>query len=171
VAIRVNGDPLIPDVAGMTRALSDRLRASALKTPFERLEAILDEDGRFDPNLEHMLSAVRRLRDVAGPSTVRGLSIDDLDGLDQTLSDGVAELAGPSLPNDATPYHDVMRWVGGTERERPVEVFTPNYDLLVEQALEDLQVPYFDGFVGARHPFFDLRAIEDDSLPRRWARV
>jgi hypothetical protein len=52
----------------------------------------------------------------------------------------------------------------------PVTIFTTNYDLLMEQAFEDLGVPYFDGFVGARHPFFDLHAIEEDELPSRWAR-
>jgi hypothetical protein len=64
-----------------------------------------------------------------------------------------------------------MRWVGGTSRDDPVEVFTTNYDLLAEQALEEVGVPYFDGFVGAREPFFDVRAIEDDELPSRWARL
>jgi hypothetical protein len=64
-----------------------------------------------------------------------------------------------------------MRWVGGTARGEPIEIFTTNYDLLVEQALEEVGVPYCDGFVGAREPFFDVRAIEDDVLPPRWARL
>ena len=53
----------------------------------------------------------------------------------------------------------------------PVEVFTTNYDLLMEQAFEDSRVPYFDGFAGSRNPFFDLRAMEEDKLPPRWARL
>jgi hypothetical protein len=55
-------------------------------------------------------------------------------------------------------------------RDDPVEVFTTNYDLLSEQAPE-AGVPYFDGFAGAHEPFFDVRAIEDDVLPPRWARL
>src|SRR6185437_9475396 len=43
--------------------------------------------------------------------------------------------------------------------------------LLLEQALEIFKVPYFDGFVGAAEPFFDLAAIENDRLPERWAKL
>lgn len=32
-------------------------------------------------------------------------------------------------------------------------------------------MPYFDGFAGACKPFFDLRAMEQDVLPPRWARL
>ena len=67
--------------------------------------------------------------------------------------------------------HHVASWVDGIGREKPVEVFTSNYDLLMEQALEECGVPYFDGFAGAGKPRFDLRAMEEDVLPARWARL
>jgi hypothetical protein len=51
------------------------------------------------------------------------------------------------------------------------ELFTTNYDLLLEEALEHHQVPYFDGFVGSARPFFDQKAIEDGEAPPRWARL
>jgi hypothetical protein len=62
-------------------------------------------------------------------------------------------------------------WIDATVRARPVEVFTTNYDLLMEEAFEDCRVPYFDGFAGSRRPFFDIRAMEEDLLPDRWARL
>jgi hypothetical protein len=52
-----------------------------------------------------------------------------------------------------------------------LECFTTNYDLLAEQAFEETGVAYFDGFVGARQPFFDLRAIEDNLIPKHWTRL
>ena len=39
-------------------------------------------------------------------------------------------------------------------RQHPVEVFTVNYDILIELALEAERVPIFDGFVGSYQPFF-----------------
>jgi hypothetical protein len=80
-----------------------------------------------------------------------------------------------SLPSDDTPYHNLAAWVGGVRRSHPVEVFTPNYDLLVEQAFEKQRIPYFDGFVGSNRAFFDLPSIEQDTpgnyvFPPRWAR-
>jgi hypothetical protein len=64
-----------------------------------------------------------------------------------------------------------MGWVGGVPRNESIELFTTNYDTLAEQALEDVGVPFFDGFVGSREPFFDVRAIEDDAAPSRWAKL
>jgi hypothetical protein len=42
-----------------------------------------------------------------------------------------------------------------------VEIFTVNYDVLIEHALESERVPVFDGFVGSYQPFF-----HPDSLRR-----
>jgi hypothetical protein len=163
--------PLIPDVAGMTERMTTALEASESADAFSKLRAVLKEDGKEDADLEYMLSLVRALSDVAGSSGARGVSKGQLQGLDKAISEQVAELARPLLPHDETAYHDVMRWVGGTARAHPVEIFTTNYDLLAEQALEEVAVPYFDGFAGAHEPFFDVRAIEDDELPARWARL
>lgn len=58
-----------------------------------------------------------------------------------------------------------------THRHPFSEIFTTNYDILIEQALERQQVPYFDGFVGSARPFFDQRAIEDGEIPKRWSRL
>ena len=53
----------------------------------------------------------------------------------------------------------------------PVEVFTTNYDLLTEQALERFRIPYFDGFSGSKEAFLDTHSIDHDELPPRWARL
>jgi hypothetical protein len=61
--------------------------------------------------------------------------------------------------------------VGGVQRDSPAEIFTPNYDLLFEQAFEHHSLPHFDGFVGSREPWFDLASIEHDTIPSRWTRL
>lgn len=171
MAVEAGGGPLIPDVAGMTKELKSRMAASKHSAAFPKILAVLDEDKVPEADLEYILSLIRSLKDVAGSGTVRGLSKEELKQLDDAMSEEIAVLASPLLPGSSTPYHDTMKWVGGAARDFPVEIFTTNYDLLIEQALEDASVPYFDGFVGAREAFFDVRAIEDDSLPSRWARL
>jgi hypothetical protein len=155
----------------MTEILRAELRGSKEAAAFGKLEQVLEEDSKPNADIEYMLSLVRALGDVAGATGARGLSREELEEMDEAISNGVADLAKPILPSTHTAYHDVMRWVGAVVRERPVELFTTNYDLLAEQALEDVRVPYFDGFVGAREAFFDVRAIEEDALPARWARL
>lgn len=175
MGIRLGGEnnlPLIPDIAGITKVVCDSLAKSdkyalSLKT----VEDHFKKDGRNDTNVEDMLSHIRSLRAVAGNDEVRGFSAANLDKLDEQICEIIHGLANKPLPNTDTPYHRVASWVDGVERDVPVEIFTTNYDLLMEQALEDRRVPYFDGFAGVRKPFFDLRAMEEDALPPRWARL
>lgn len=176
-AIRVpreggDGDgPLVPDIAGLTQSVSDALSASRdLATPFDTLVKILAEDGFGTPNIENMLSRIRSLRDAAGATDVRGLSAKELDDLDQGICRTISKTVAQTLPDSKTPYHALARIVS-SYRSPPSEMFTTNYDLLIEQAFESLQVPFFDGFVGSARPFFDQQAIEDDKLPERWARL
>lgn len=164
--------PLIPDIAGMTTILREKLEGSdSTKGAFAKLQAILEQDGKADADLEYMLSLVRALDDVVGQSEARGLDAGELKQLDEAISDEIVTLAKPLLPTRSTAYHRVMTWVGGIAREWPVEIFTTNYDMLAEQALEESGVPYFDGFAGSSRPVFDVRAIEEDALPARWARL
>lgn len=164
--------PLIPDIAGITKTVCEKLSESK---DCARLLKIVEEhftkDARNDTNVEDMLSHIRALRAVAGKGKVRNLSSTDLDTLDETICKIIHELADKVLPNSETPYHRLAAWVDGVEREKPVEIFTTNFDLLMEQAFEDCRVPYFDGFAGGRKPFFDIRAMEEDTLPPRWARL
>jgi hypothetical protein len=76
-----------------------------------------------------------------------------------------------SLPEHRCSYHRFASWIGGLPRLSPVEIFTPNYDLLFEQAFEQHPLPHFDGFVGSREPWFDLASIEHDAIPARWTRL
>jgi hypothetical protein len=175
MAIRVgsdNGQPLIPDIDGITKAVRDALANCKECSPLlKMLDGHFSKDGRSDVNVEQMLSHFRALRAVAGNDSVRGLSAASLDKLDEKVCQTIHELADKTLPSTETPYHRVASWAGAVPRENPVEIFTTNYDLLVEQAFEEHRVPYFDGFAGVRKPFFDIRAMEEDKLPPRWARL
>ena len=52
-----------------------------------------------------------------------------------------------------------------------MELFTTNYDLLLEEAMERSRTPYFDGFTGAKSAFFDPATISSNDLPPRWVRL
>lgn len=58
-------------------------------------------------------------------------------------------------------------------RTQPVEVFTTNYDTLIETALEAERVPSFDGFVGCHQPFFLHESLaRPESAPgSSWTRL
>lgn len=160
--------PLIPDVANLTKHINEQLKADI------KYKILLDElkkAGKNIENIEDILSFLRSLLLVSKGGDVRGLSESDLEGLEQKISTEIVKKLNVSLPDHETPYHNLCNWIRSIDRKMAVELFTTNYDLLMEQALEDLEVPYFDGFIGSRRSFFDLRALEDNLIPTHWSRL
>lgn len=173
MAVRTaSGHPLIPDIAGITALVRSDLEGDTAFKPL--IDALIRQfaiDGRSAPTIEGMLSQIRTLRAIAGNEAVRGLTLPQLDALDVRICEIIHKAVDATLPSDDTPYHCLARWLDAVTRSSSAEVFTTNYDLLIEQALEAVRAPYFDGFPGARKPFFDIRAMEEDSLPSRWTRL
>lgn len=164
--------PLIPDIANLTTQIRTEIQADDKhKGTFAGVIARLGDAGKANPNIEEILTHIRALVDVIGNGVIDTLSKTTLTALDDEICRITTEIVGAPLPPDGTPYHQLAAWIGGIERAHPVEIFTPNYDLLSEQALEQCRVPYFDGFVGSHSTFFDVASIEQDILPPRWSRI
>ena len=173
MSIRVDDNkPLIPGVAGMTAFVREKLlTCGEYKDILQTVERHFRSDGRCEPTVEDILTHIRALHAVAGNDEVRGLTAEQLIKLDDQICHLIHQSVDKLLPNTKTSYHSVASWMDAISRESAVEVFTTNYDLLVEQALEHYRVPYFDGFAGVKRPLFDPRTMEEDSLPPRWVRL
>jgi hypothetical protein len=174
VSIRCGPDrcePLIPDVKGLSVKVFAEIAASAEhKDNFQLLLNIFEEDGEAAPNIELLLGKIRSLSDVAGKASVRGLSLSSLASLDKRICADITKAVDREYLEPDNPYLSLARFV--ESRSRPAtEIFTTNYDLLLESALETQRVPFFDGFVGSVKPFFDQRAIDDDIVSDRWCRL
>lgn len=165
--------PLIPDVSGLTVIIDNQMNQDTkLADSWRRLTKAVCEDDLDSKNIELLLSRIRQLHDVAGKGAVRELSADELTALDQKICSVISEQVDRELPARNTAYHDLAVWTRSVHRDQPVHLFTTNYDLLLEQAMEESSAPYFDGFIGARRAFFDLGAVEDEELlPARWTRL
>lgn len=162
----------IPDVAGLTSAIEKELGVEQeLLACWQKLAAACKSAKCQVPNVEHILTQLRTICALKGASTVDGMTVENLQKLDAKTCAIIVGLVDKALPKYANSYRRFALWVSQLERTYPLEIFTPNYDLLVEEAFEKFKVPYFDGFVGAREPFFDLAAMEQDKIPERWARL
>lgn len=159
--------PLIPDVANLTKWLNSEL---VTFPKYQNLLEELEKTGKNKENIEDILSFLRSLITVATGGTVRGLDEDDLRKIEIEVCKKIVDKINVDLPDEKTPYHSLVKWINSIDREIPIEVFTTNYDLLLEQALEQIEVPYFDGFVGAIKAFFDLRTVEQKLIPYHWTR-
>ena len=164
--------PLIPDIAGITRSIYDNLANDhALSLALTAASDNLKNDGNTNPTVEDLLTHIRSLNAVAGTDTVRGLTTDQLGNLDQAICKLIFDIANKELSSQNTPYHNMSIWANSIRRDNPIEIFTTNYDMLIEQSLEESRVPYFDGFSGARRPVFDSLSIDHDSPLPHWTRL
>lgn len=66
-----------------------------------------------------------------------------------------------SIEIDTDNFHKLVLWLNFINRDYEKEIFTLNYDLLVEKALEKASLPYFSGFIGNVKPFFITDSVED----------
>ncbi len=161
---------LIPDVAGLTKAIEALLTADE-KTIWDSLKSDCTTEEVPTPNVEHILTQLRTICALKGATMFTKVTPENLKLLDKKICSSIATIVGKELPDHACSYSRLAEWIKNVERHKPVEVFTTNYDLLLEKALENNQVPFFDGFVGSHEPFFDLTAMEQDNIPSRWTRI
>lgn len=164
--LSVSGKPLIPGVEELTTAAVSGLaeeKSVALKA--------ISEDLGNSANIETILSHVRLLQTALGKTKVNGLDGEGYKALGQDICAGIAKIVSVDLPLSRSPYHEIVSWIGGTQRAHAVEIFTTNYDLLFEQAFEAANAPYFDGFTGGHAPFFDPVTVAGNDLPPRWSRI
>ncbi len=118
-----------------------------------------------DRNLEEGLSRLRRLRNVlSGDEKVGGLTAEDAAELDAAICAGImSEIKIEGSNSDA--FVQLASWAARMENEHPLELFTTNYDLLIELGLERVGVPYFDGFIGSVRAAFLPELVEPHDAP------
>jgi len=170
---------LIPSVVELTKRVaaglveSDKV-AGATSTYRVNWDSLCNEckpdDGK-DPTVEDVLTELRTLASRRGTAEVLGMTKKILNDLDDKICALIAEQMRKPLPGYRSSYNRFASWIDGVHRDFPAEIFTPNYDLLFEQAFEQHPLPHFDGFVGSREPWFDLASIEHDAIPARWTRL
>jgi hypothetical protein len=128
------------------------------------------------PTVEDLLSSVRdKIAAMSDADTLASANRRELEAIEKAIRTTIAQAAKPAedrIP-ERLPHHLLAQWLGRIDRKVPVELFTTNYDTLIERALEDERIPAFDGFVGSRRPFFAGTTLvqHDTSPPRRWTRL
>ena len=158
----------LPDVTELQSRVLDAL-------PKDQGEAFgYQLDGR---NLEQALSRLRRIAALLDDDQrIDGLGASEAAALDAAVCEVIVrelDIAEAEL----SPMIGLAAWVARADYRLPVELFTVNYDLLIETALEKLRVPYFDGFVGNIRARFHTDLVEGmdggdrESVPRFFARL
>lgn len=166
------GEPLLPDMAGLSKIIANGHDRDAVDSPYRRLISEVGKGGKDIGNVEDVLTFIRSMKDVSiGGGLVRGFTELELNNLEKEFCDLIADAVNKELPVGENAYRKLAKWISSIDRSVPVEIFTTNYDLLMEQALEEQYVPFFDGFTGSRSPFFDIHSVQKNDIPPYWARL
>lgn len=157
----------LPDVQMLQTNVAGQLTGSQ-KAAFDTLAK--------NRNLEQVLSRIRRIAAVVdGDDSVDGLKADEARLLDTRLCELIVGELGGEASNGA-PALKFGAWASRAAYTRPVEIFTVNYDLLIERGLEEWGTPYFDGFVGNLEGRFRSDLVEEpsestDGIPSHFVRL
>jgi len=136
-------------------------------------------------NVEIILNRLRTYRELIGDNSEREYAgikgKENAQKLDSDICSAISKIVQKDVDMKTTPHIVFSQWLKAlsSERESPVELFTTNYDLFLERAMEQCAVPYFDGFVGAVQPFFAPEAVEAINTnydgqyfpPKGWTRL
>ncbi len=168
----------ISDLAGLTKKVREKL-GEKQKNILKNVETGLSVKEGDDPlTIEQILDQVRLIRQLANDSPDRNfekVSGKDALDLDMEICNRIYEIIVEEERSvDLSHTKKFVTWLNWLSRDYAKEVFTTNYDLVVEKALESLHIPYFDGFVGAYQPFFFPESLESkntyDIPPVSWIR-
>lgn len=129
-------------------------------------------------NVEQILDRIRLCREMIGDSSTAeadGLKGTEARDLDRAICQAIYRRVKVDPPKGLILHAEFAAWLSSIQRTKPPEIFTTNYDLLIERGLEIAQVPYFDGFVGTVAPYFsdslsDLVENGQSPIPREWVR-
>ncbi|MDR6715634.1 SIR2 family protein [Paenibacillus sp. 2003] len=169
----------LPNIYRLTEDVENNLNES-LKPHFSHLKDSLSVlYNRENISVEDILNYVRQIREITGEKEDR-----EYDGVNGTVAQRLDEqickqiydvIQAGEKESDITDLKKFFAWLDIANRSNVKEIFTTNYDLLLEKAMEDNRIPYFDGFVGSYEPFFWPESIEKvvstNDLTFNWIRL
>lgn len=171
----------IPGIVELTQKIESSIDGKFSK----QFEALKNACGKDCDTIEVILNKLRIIRDLIGESEV--VSYHDIEGktfaqdLDVAICSKISELVSKTSGINIDPHLHFANWLFKYQSKRihPIELFTTNYDLLLEEAFEEKKIPYFDGFVGTINPFIIPECIEAENtkqhsdvyIPNSWLRL
>jgi hypothetical protein len=169
----------LPNIAQLTGKIEQELTEPLLGL-FKRVKKDLEIKYPSEKiSIEDILNQTRRIREITAER--EDSNFDGITGIESRQLDVQICRIIYNILTDAEAIADLtvpkrfLSWVSMQNREQSKEIFTTNYDLLIERSLESIRVPYFDGFVGSYEPFFWQESVErfvrKADLTENWIRL
>lgn len=169
----------IPNVEQLTNQIETALTID-FKTNIDLIKNdLIASVATGNVNIEDILNHIRRIRELTGEVATKdyiGVTGDAAKKLDREICikiyNIIVEKERVACLENTKKF---FAWLSILNRDFSKEVFTTNYDLIIEKSLEASHIPYFDGFVGSYEPFFWQESIDKlvtkDDLTQNWIRL
>ena len=165
----------IPDIGELTKRVEAKVNGE-LKSKFDIIKNELDKDVQ---HIEAILNQIRLIRQITSDSIEKSfdnVSGDDSKKLDKTICNEIYSIiSNEEAKADINVAKRFIGWLNWLSRDFPKEIFTTNYDLILEKSAENLLIPFYDGFVGSNEPFFVHESLDGksnyDRPPVSWIRL
>lgn len=160
--------------AGVSKAcglpnVEDLTREIRLGIKNDNFNSLLD----VNDNIETILNKLSHLKQlVVSDKKINGLSLKDVQTLEDNIKKGIYDKL--SIDSDYKKLCSLVTWLNYINNDFEKEIFTLNYDLMIERALEEVGLPYFTGFVGTVEPFFLPESVDDFSgiyVRKNWTKL
>lgn len=164
----------ISDISALTQKVEGKLEPE-LKAKWSLVKNALPEEQR---HIEAILNQVRLIRQITSDSQEKSfeeITGDDAKKLDKAICDEIYKIITEEEASaDLRTAKRFVGWLNWISRDYAKEIFTTNYDLILEKSAENLLIPFFDGFVGSNEPFFSHESLNNSSShnpPKSWIRL
>lgn len=167
----------LPDIRTLTEIIEKKIDDS-IKETFIKVKDEL-KTTYDDVSVEDLLNYIRQIKDITGGRKDKkhyDVSGEEAITLDRAICECIFSIIKDCEEKaDLSDMRNFMSWINQTYRHYPNEIFTTNYDLIIEKSLEYSSIPYFDGFVGSYEPFFWPDGIEkrvtSNDISATWFRI
>lgn len=135
----------------------------------ENLKHLIEDND----NVETILNKIQQLSSlITGDKKINNLSLDDINSIEKTIKKTIYKILSATANYDK--LCNLVIWLNFINQEHEKEIFALNYDLLLEMALEETNIPYFTGFIGNVKPFFVPDSVDDFNgvyVKRSWTKL
>lgn len=169
----------VPNIETLTTEVEEGLKDDSLSYFKKIKEDLVSIYPEKIINIEDILNQLRQIRSITGgkkDKSYLGISGEAATELDNEICKKIYVIISTSEATaELSNTKKFFAWLNMQNRDYSKEIFTSNYDLIIEKSLEEIRIPYFDGFVGSYEPFFWQESIdkfvEKSDLTQSWIRL
>ena len=169
----------LPNIMTLTSECRERLNETEKKLLDKVAKSVIDLSGKPQVSIEDMLNYIRQICELTQGRkdyNFGGITGEEAANLDRKICEAVFTVIREKEEQaDIAELRKFVAWYDSANRHFLKEIYTTNYDMLIEMALEANYTPYFDGFSGSYEPFFFPESIEsfpnEDDSTSKWIRL